>query len=375
MNRPLATLAAASIALLAPIAAQALTAHIEGRVGVSHSVELPSGEVVGQSRDLDFNEPMSPNALSSFAIATETSDNVLASTGGRVGNGWMQFQSMATSALFAAPLDTEVSGGGSFTVYATVADTITIDALGMTGSAGSANLGYWVDGVLSAALDGASHPRSDGEVSGLVLLKVEIVANGTTTASLTGQVGNPEWMGLPPSLGFFDEPLGGLVHFTYGTPIDLFFEFYSEGSARAESDGDDDVTGLPVAATLVSDFGSTIGWAGVQDLRDEEGNPVTDFSAVSSTGTDFRFRIDPVLNVPEPSTALLLAFGLALLGARKGRLSGSTRRPLPAVASLLPPAAPRGIWPERRATPAPRPPPAAPEDSPFKRTSCGAGAG
>jgi hypothetical protein len=323
MNARLATLALALIALLAPTAAQALTAHIEGRVGASHHWDPPSGAPVSQRNELDFNEAMSLNALSSFAIAAQTSDHVLASVGGRVGNGWMQFQATASSALFAAPLDTEVSGGGSFRAYAVVTDTITIDAPGLTGTTGWASLGYWADGVLSAALDGASHPRSDGAVSGLVLVGADIIANGTrTSTTLRGEVGVPDWMGFPPALGFFDEFLGGLVSFTYGTPIDLLFSFYTEGGARTESDGDDDITGLPVAATLVSDFGHTIGWAGVQDPRDAAGNPVTDFTARSSTGTDFRFRIDPDdgLTVAEPASALLLAGGLSLLGALRIRL-------------------------------------------------------
>lgn len=157
---------------------------------------------------------MSLNALSSFAIAAQTSDHVLASVGGRLGNGWMQFQATASSALFAAPLDTKVSGSGSFRVYAVVTDTITIDTPGLTGTTGWASLGYWADGVLSAALV-AHHPRSDGAVSGLVLVGADIIANGTTSTSLRGEVGVPDWMGLPPALGFFDEFLGGLLSFTY----------------------------------------------------------------------------------------------------------------------------------------------------------------
>ena len=327
MDNRLATLTVALIVLLSPLTAHALTAQIEGRVVANHNFEPPSGPIISDRGELEFNEAMSLNALSSFAIATQTSDHVLASTGGRVGNGWMQFQSTASTALFAAPLGSETSGGASFRVFITVVDTITIDAPGMTGTPGSANLGYWIDGVLSSALDGALFPRSSGEIDGSVYIKADFIANSTTTTEfLYGVVGSPDWKGLPAALGFSNHPLGGLVNFTYGTPIDLLLTFDSEGGARAESDGDDDVTGLPVASTIVSDFGHTIGWAGVQGLRDANGNAVTDFTAVSSTGTDFRLRIAPddALIVPEPSTMLLLllAAGPALLGARRVRQFG-----------------------------------------------------
>jgi hypothetical protein len=322
----LAGLAIVSIALAMPLAAHALTAHIEGRVDVGYSRDSPSGNV-SLSDGLAFDENLVPNALSSFAISAETADAVGAAVSARVGNGWMRFQNTAVSSIFATPGGTEAGGGARFLINATVHDTLTIDAPGLTGLTGSATLGFRVDGVLAAAVD-ASHPRSEGRAEGLAIVAANLVAHTTAFGALRADVGNPAWMGLPPVLGFSEEFLGGVVHFTYGTPIDVFLSFYSEGRAAAQSnDESDTVGGLPATATLVSDFGNTITWAGVADLNDADGNAVADFTAYSGSGEDFRFAI-AAPPVPEPATGLLWAAGLMTLalGVRRHQRPGVARR-------------------------------------------------
>lgn len=84
--------------------------------------------------------------------------------------------------------------------------------------------------------------------------------------------------------------------------------------AVAESQG----SPLGFEESLVSyaraDFGNTFAWDGFVSLTDESGAPINDFSAVSpTTGFDFA---DPYVAaaIPEPTSALLLAAGLAVLG-------------------------------------------------------------
>jgi len=118
--------------------------------------------------------------------------------------------------------------------------------------------------------------------------------------------------GLPegdPTFAFIDEQfVGGVATFTFGTPFDIIASIKLGGNAGA---------GLPDApppyssytAAMVGDFGNTITWAGLSDLRDPDGNLVEDFSVTSMSGTDYRFAI-AAPPVPEPATVLLWAAGL-----------------------------------------------------------------
>lgn len=49
-------------------------------------------------------------------------------------------------------------------------------------------------------------------------------------------------------------------------------------------------------------------WLGISNPRDAQGNPVTGVSMIGETGIDW------TTPAPEPSVALLLGLGLALLG-------------------------------------------------------------
>lgn len=66
-----------------------------------------------------------------------------------------------------------------------------------------------------------------------------------------------------------------------------------------------------------ADLGSTIAWAGITSLKDGDGNPITDFSAVSDV-SGFDYRQAYVSAVPLPPAAILLAPALAGLLAWRG---------------------------------------------------------
>jgi MYXO-CTERM domain-containing protein len=67
-----------------------------------------------------------------------------------------------------------------------------------------------------------------------------------------------------------------------------------------------------------ADLGSTIAWAGITNLKDANGNAITDFSAVSTT-SGFDYRKGYVSAVPLPPSAALLATAVAGLAAWRQR--------------------------------------------------------
>lgn len=80
-----------------------------------------------------------------------------------------------------------------------------------------------------------------------------------------------------------------------------------------------DVNAIDAGATGRSDanYGHTMTWAGLSSVRDQNGNQLLGYSALS-TGSGFNFAA--VSPVPEPSGALLLACGLLFTLLRKQNL-------------------------------------------------------
>lgn len=69
----------------------------------------------------------------------------------------------------------------------------------------------------------------------------------------------------------------------------------------------------PVQSSAVSNFGSTATWQGITSLKLNDGTPLQDWTLSSASGFDY------TRPVPEPGSWLLLAGGLALLAALRGR--------------------------------------------------------
>lgn len=90
------------------------------------------------------------------------------------------------------------------------------------------------------------------------------------------------------------------------------------GSARAYGSAGAQGPAGNASVDAGADLGSTIAWAGITSLKDANGNAITDFSALSTTGS-FDYRQGYVATVPAPPAAGLLAMAMASVAAWRAR--------------------------------------------------------
>lgn len=80
------------------------------------------------------------------------------------------------------------------------------------------------------------------------------------------------------------------------------------------------------AAFASADYGHTMTWAGLSNVRDSSGRLLTDYSALSA---DSRFdfaNLAPTLSVPEPASGALFVSGLLIFAYRMRRNPNLVRR-------------------------------------------------
>jgi len=94
------------------------------------------------------------------------------------------------------------------------------------------------------------------------------------------------------------------VPFTFGQAIDVSMALSVFASLNVVDPGG--------GGRTQADYGHTVTWGGLSEVRDELGNQITDFSALSgSSGFDFAHATPAVSNVPEPGVFALMLAGLA----------------------------------------------------------------
>jgi len=251
----------------------------------------------------------------SLSVATEAGLSSAATVVGQVGHGFARLDALAIARQ-------QGEGDSAADVYAAAAfsDVLTISAPGLAGTRGTARLGADVEGGLSAANSVLPSTPVSAYAYGGVLLHTWVDGDRSTsgTAYTIGMIGErethvswPACCGISP--GETIQTFAGIdVSFEFGTPFSFGFAIEIEGTANA----DVDAPGWSTVATFVGDFGGTATWAGILDLRDENGAPVPGFEVTSLSGTDYR---DAIVPVPEAGTALPVVAGLAALARRRWR--------------------------------------------------------
>ena len=170
---------------------------------------------------------------------------------------------------------------------ATSIDQLTIDAAGLTGTTGTLEVSFNLDGSVSSA----------GQALALAQVGVQWGANGPWGLEFG------EWNNYtgPASVNVS-------VPFTYGTPFYLFYFLGTAVGTPVTFDGDGNAIFTEVSGSGSGsvNFFHTLTLNGLQPF-DAAGNPVTNAQFSSASGT--RYSEEGV--VPEPGTLALMGLGLA----------------------------------------------------------------
>ncbi|HVN40722.1 MAG TPA: PEP-CTERM sorting domain-containing protein [Myxococcota bacterium] len=194
--------------------------------------------------------------------------------------------------------------GASGNATAEFSDQFTIMAPGLAGTTGTLTVAFGlasfvnVDGGVGSGCSGASQVGYGINASLTGGGHGQLIQSGTWTDYPC--FGTHTFTGTPPGSFSFT----GTVFF--GAPAGLTVIL----SANSNESWLDTFSG---AATAEGDFAHTLTWGGFTQVRDANGNLVTNYTLTSDSGTDWS---KPVA-VPEPATISLVATGLVALGARR----------------------------------------------------------
>lgn len=102
--------------------------------------------------------------------------------------------------------------------------------------------------------------------------------------------------------GSFSGPAQVTSYFTWGQHFNIVGPLSADSSVRAAYDPDQPSTALSAA-----DHYDTLSWGGITGVSDENGAPLTDYTVISASGTDYTKPIsDAPPLVPEASAGLVL---------------------------------------------------------------------
>lgn len=295
--------------------------------GASYSATTSAGsgwtDQAGPSDNDSFTDsaPVTSQSSSSVSVTLPGDANGAANGVGYgfAGTGLTQVWSQTFAA--AATIRSGVQSGSqsSGTATALFTDSFTIVAPGLPlgtpatltvhfnvlgGAGGSGHFVQIVNGI--AGWSGTTFWRATADVNGASILQEQIKSDSSNQGLVV--IGNGQF-------GTFAQTLS----VTIGSPVSVTLR--AEVSTQSVAGAD-----FYSISTAEASFGSSltggVGWGGIAELRDENGDLVENFSAPSTTVVGFDYR-EPV-TVPEPGLGSSIAGGaIALMAALRGR----SRRP------------------------------------------------
>jgi hypothetical protein len=180
-------------------------------------------------------------------------------------------------------------------------DDWTFDAEGLAGTAGTAVVRFTIDGTLTAIPQGT--PTYTWQANSTYAnANYTFGANNPTSVTKSqrlygdGRTSGTMFLGIEQT---------HVLNFTFGQTLEDVKLQITTYTLAAGSYG--------YSSTTTADLSHTANWGGIVEVRDSNGDLVTNYSFTSASGTDFTQPI------PEPGTCVLLILGGLVFNAARAR--------------------------------------------------------
>lgn len=277
---------------------------------------------------------MCANSFADVILSANSTSNIGASTPAQTGmsgsvsdsaggSARTDFTEATTSARFGelkayglatAGLDPAFFGIFAFNT-AFFRDDFLFNAAGLTGTSGTVEVKFTVDGTLVASRTAPSPYVSGIDDSVRASASYTFSAGNSNTFSKTESLRTAEWAAANGFSAWSGTQFLGIeqtyvVPFTYGTLLQGV-GLRIDAQAQAVGSGRDGFSSIAKA-----DLGHTAKWGGFGAVRDSNGNVISNFTFSSGSGFNYSLGITAV---PEPSSGALVATCLAVGFFRRSR--------------------------------------------------------
>lgn len=252
--------------------------------------------------------PISQSASS--GTVSQNANSAFLGSGG-TGAAVAHFGALHSSTMAGAIRGNIFDGGASAgRAYAAAnwSDSVTMTGTGLSGS-GLANIWFFVDP--SSDLFNRGTAGLGGSFSATAAANFVFRVNGAEALTFDRQA-VLNHLGTDPTLTYtrvngIDHTggLGGMWKVSVPITFDEVFVMDTELVTTAST-----LAGSNSTVSSFANFGNSVYWAGITSITLADGSVATEFSALGSTGYDWKTSAVPV---PEPSNAWLFFFGLGML--------------------------------------------------------------